>query len=194
MLGFYYFISRNVRYLCLSSYLFHSFSFSACRILLSSTAEEDLRGNAHLSNFPLLLSLCSFLLSSTIPSTQSWGTTMLVINFLIPFISLSPPPLPPPARCHLVLTLRLSPPLSPSRTPFVCFSLISILPLLQTAGRFSIPNPPSYFTIPIHHSIPCSSLQHGSCYTCRQAHLIIKRSQHCQTAFDHRTWRYFHSN
>lgn len=85
------------------------------------------------------LSLFSFVLSSTIPSTKSWGTTMLVINFLIPFISLSPPPLPPPAHCHLLLALRLSPPLSPSRTPFVCFNLISILPLLQTAGKFSTP-------------------------------------------------------
>lgn len=42
--------------------------------------------------FPLL-SLFPFLLSCTTPSSQSWGTTMLVINFLIPFISLSPPPL-----------------------------------------------------------------------------------------------------
>ena len=69
----------------------------------------------------------------------------------------------PSALCHLPPAPRLSPRLSPPRAPFVCFSLISILPLLQTAGRFSAPDSPSCFPIPIHHSIVCSLLQRDSC-------------------------------
>lgn len=64
-----------------------------CISFLSSTTEKNLRGNAHFDHFFPLRSLFPFLLSCTTPSSQSWGTTMLVINFLIPFISLSPPPL-----------------------------------------------------------------------------------------------------
>lgn len=68
----------------------------------------------------------------------------------------------PSALCHLPPVLRFSPRLSPPRAPFVCLRLISILPLLQTAGRLSAPDSPSCFPIPIHHSIVCSLLQRDS--------------------------------
>lgn len=127
--------------------------------------------NAHFSLFSL---------SSTIPSSQSWRTTMLVINFLIPFMSLSPPPLPPLSVIYSWL------PVSPllSRTPFVCFSLISNLPFLQ--GTYL------HTSIPIHHFIARSLLQHGSWETCQCAHLIFMNSEHCWRSFDPKTWRNYH--
>ena len=79
--AFYYFISKREWYPSRSSHLFQLFP----------PPQRKSSEGFHISATFLL----SFLFSSMIPSSQSWGTTMLVINFLIPFISLSPPPLPP---------------------------------------------------------------------------------------------------
>lgn len=153
---FYYF----GRYLCFL--LFHikdgevSMSLILYGLLFSSPAEEIFRGTAHFSyslslSFSLSLSiaLSASRLSSTIPSSQNWGTTMLVINFLIPFISLSPTPLPP----HILSAISLSSLSLPSSPSFiVCCSLISMLPFLQGSCLGSAPSP-SYSPMPIHHSI-----------------------------------------
>lgn len=56
VLAFYYFISKKVRYLCLSSYLF---SFSACLILLPSVTEEHSEG-MHISAIFLFSSLSNY--------------------------------------------------------------------------------------------------------------------------------------
>lgn len=115
--------------------------------LLSSTAQKNLRGNAHFGHFSLLLSRFPFLLSCTIPSSQSWGTTMLVINFLISFISLSPPPLPP-----LLSLGSLSLPSSLSFSHIICVSQSHQYSPSLPGSRLSSA-PPSYFPIPIHHYI-----------------------------------------
>lgn len=81
MPAFYYFISKKVWYPSRSSHLFQLFPLP----------QRESSEGFHIS----ATFLFSFLFSSTIPSSQSWATTMLVINFLIPFISLWPPPLPP---------------------------------------------------------------------------------------------------
>lgn len=141
-----------------------SFSFPACLICLSCTTEEDLRGNAHFSHFPFLLSLFSFLFSSTIPFTQGWGTTMLVINFLIPFISLSPLPVPPLLSVYswlpvsLLLSLLLTRHLSASVSSVFslsCGQQVSSAPpthLHTSRSQNIIPSPVHYCsTIPVTH-------------------------------------------
>lgn len=121
MLTFYYFISKKVSHLCLSSYLFHFFSLPA-----------DFNGIAHFSHILPLLSLSRLLF----PPLRAEEPQCLLLTFsyhLSPF------------HHHHYLPFLSSTPGSPflpllSSTPFVCFSLISILPLLQT-GKFSNPQP-----------------------------------------------------
>lgn len=117
---FYYFVSNNVKYLCLSSYLFHCVSFV---YPLPQTTSEVMHISAI---FPPYY----------IPCIHRWGTLILVTNFLITFIALPPPLSSDSAFCHL-FQAAVSLVRSVLLKYHTCFS---ILFLVLTSGMFSISN------------------------------------------------------
>lgn len=168
---------KRRRVICLSSYLFHCPPPPPPQRKTS----EEMQISAI---FPPLV-------SSAIPPSQGRGTTMLVINFLIPFISLSPPPpLPPCARCHPLLPACLS-------LTICLFSASSVFPLsCRQLVSSANPQPTFILLYPNTPTYICCLLlrRRGSCYTRQRGCLIFTRSEQRQKAFDRRTRRHYHLN